>query len=693
MRDRFIIFAILNLVYILPLFSQLPDHQQVIEELIEELTVTDMPAADPTLIYDDLLFYVRHPIDINTAGADDFRNLHFLNELQISNLTEYRRLSGNFATVYELQYIDGFSQDDIRRLLPFISVGETTILPALSPSGVLKYGRHQYFLRFQQVVQEQRGFAPITDSALAAGPNSRYLGSPLKIYNRYQFNYRNQVQAGFVAEKDAGEEFFRGSNPRGFDYYTMHFQVNNVGKFRTVALGDFQTGFGQGLVLWSGLAFGKSSSTINIRKNPRGIQKYSSTDENMFMRGAGVTYRFSESTEGSLFVSRKKIDAGISHTDDDGRILEVSSLQNTGIHATPSQMAGKNVLGETILGGNISYNHRFFKLGATAVALEYDAVLNPPERLYNQFDFRGSRNINGGLDYQFSVGTVRFFGEGAVSSSGGTALLGGAMSNLGSRISVSALYRKYARDYHAYFSNGFRENTRTANEEGFYLGALVHPFRRFRLSAWFDFFSFPWLRYGAWAPSSGIEYFFQADFNQSRDLHMYLSFRHKSKPVNAPAGDTPVRQLYDAGTSRLRYHINYSVSSAFELRNRVELSQYNREALSPERGFLLYQDILYKPPKLPFSFAFRYAVFDTDSYNARLYAYENDILYAFSIPAYYDKGFRTYLLVQYSAGEVLDLWVRYAVTRLPGRESIGSGLNEISGDARSEIKAQLRLRF
>jgi hypothetical protein len=693
MRDSFIITAILIFFNILPLFSQVPDHQQVIEELIEELIVTDMPAGDLTLIYDDLLFYVRYPIDINTASADDLTKLYFLNELQISNLIEYRGLSGNFATVYELQYIEGFSQDDIRRMLPFISVGEITTLPVLSPSAALKYGRHQYFLRFQQVIQQQRGFAPITDSALAASPSSRYLGSPLKIYKRYQFNYRNQVLAGFVAEKDAGEEFFRGSNPLGFDYYTIHFQVNNVGKFRTIALGDFQTGFGQGLVLWSGLAFGKSANTVNTIKNPRGIQKYSSTDENLFMRGVGVTYRFSENTEGSLFVSRKKIDAGVSLTDEEGRILEVSYLQNTGLHATPSQMVGKNVLGETILGGNMSYNHRYFKLGATAVAIEYDAVLNPPERLYNQFDFRGSRNINGGLDYQFAVGKVRFFGEGAVSSSGGTALLGGAMSNLGSKISVSALYRKYARDYHAYFSNGFRENTCTANEEGFYLGALVHPFRRFRLSAWFDFFSFPWLRYSAWAPSSGIEYFLQADFNLSREMHMYLILRHKSKPVNAPAGDAPVRQLYDAGTSRLRYHINYSLSTAFEFRNRVEISKYSREDISPERGFMMYQDILYKPAKLPISLAFRYAVFETDTYNARLYAYENDILYAFSIPAYYDRGFRTYLLVQYSAGAVVDLWVRYALTRLPGRESIGTGLNEISGDARSEIKAQLRLRF
>ena len=301
--------------------------------------------------------------------------------------------------------------------------------------------------------------------------------------------------------------------------------------------------------------------------------------------------------------------------------------------------------------------------------------------------------MNGGLDYQFSAGPVRFFGEGAVSSSGGTALVTGGMANLSSKMSLSALYRNYARDYHAYFSNGFRENTRTANERGIYVGTVFHPTRRWKLSAYFDFFSFPWLRYGAWAPSSGSEYFFQVDFQYSRNLLMYLSFRHKDKPVNSPAGEGNLRKLYDSGIGRLRYHASYFISPVIELRSRAELSEYRLEDFSPERGWLLYQDILYKPRKLPLSLAFRFAVFETDSYNARFYAYENDVLYAFSIPAYFDNGGRTYLLARYSAGNVLDIWMRYALTRLPGRESMGSGLNEISGDRKSELKAQIRVRF
>ncbi len=673
--------------------AQNSQHHQLIEELIEELLVSDMSENDMNKIYDDLMFYLENPVNINTADADELAGLYFLDELQIHNLINYRHNYGKLMSIYELLYIRGFLPDDLRKITPFVTLFDPSRAHVISPFPDLRHGRHQLFLRFQQVLQQQKGFSPVSDSVLVRNPNSRYLGSPLKIYNRYQFDLGRRIQAGYVAEKDQGEEFFRGSNPYGFDYYSAHLQINDVGRFRTIALGDYQTAFGQGLVLSSGLSFGKSANVLNIRKNPQGIRKYSSTDENMFFRGAGITYRFTGNSEGSLFISRKKIDASISQTCSEGKILEVSSLRNTGLHATPSQIAGKNVLGETVLGGNITYNHELFKMGATLAATKYDALLNPPERVYNQFEFRGANNVTIGADYQFSLGTVRTFGEMAMSKSGGKALLAGATARLSPGMSISALYRNYSRDYHAYFSDGFRENTRTENERGFYLSSLLHLASGWRLSAYYDFFSFPWMRYGAYAPSSGSEYFVRLDFSYSRNTNMYLSFRQKNKPENSPAGDSHVRGLYDSGISRIRYHINYIVASSLELRNRLEFSLYNSEGIPSENGILLYQDILYKPGKMPLSVIFRYAVFETDSYNARFYAYENDVLYAFSIPAYYDRGYRTYILARYSAGDLLDIWVRFALTRLPDREVIGSGLNEIAGNTRSELKAQIRLRF
>jgi len=107
-----------------------------------------------------------------------------------------------------------------------------------------------------------------------------------------------------------------------------------------------------------------------------------------------------------------------------------------------------------------------------------------------------------------------------------------------------------------------------------------------------------------------------------------------------------------------------------------------------ETGYLVYQDVIYKPKSSPFSFSFRYGLFDTDSYSSRIYAYENDVLYSFSIPAYYNRGVRTYLTTRYQFRKGIDLWLRYAITYFENIDTIGSGLEEIECNHRSDIKIQ-----
>ena len=123
----------------------------------------------------------------------------------------------------------------------------------------------------------------------------------------------------------------------------------------------------------------------------------------------------------------------------------------------------------------------------------------------------------------------------------------------------------------------------------------------------------------------------------------------------------------------------------------MELSYYAKE--SGEKGWLALHDILFRPEALPLSFTFRYSMFDTDSYYSRIYTYEHDVLYAFSIPFWYGRGIRTYLNTHWQIGRHVDLWFKYALSWYPDRETISSGLNEISGHHRQDIALQMRVRF
>ena len=86
-------------------------------------------------------------------------------------------------------------------------------------------------------------------------------------------------------------------------------------------------------------------------------------------------------------------------------------------------------------------------------------------------------------------------------------------------------------------------------------------------------------------------------------------------------------------------------------------------------------------------------MFDTESYDSRIYTYEHDVLYAFSIPSWYGRGIRTYLNTRLDLGRHVDLWLKYALSWYPERETIGSGLNEIEGHRKSDLSFQLRVRF
>ncbi len=108
---------------------------------------------------------------------------------------------------------------------------------------------------------------------------------------------------------------------------------------------------------------------------------------------------------------------------------------------------------------------------------------------------------------------------------------------------------------------------------------------------------------------------------------------------------------------------------------------------------MIYQDIIYKPKNIPFSATMRYALFDTDDYDSRIYAFENDLLYEFSIPAFSNRGFRTYANLRYRVNRYLTAEFRVSKTYFNNRETVGSGLQEIDGNQRTDVKAQLRFKF
>ncbi len=684
----------LMLVLSLPSWAQqYKTGRQVIEDVVEKIASTTDEDLDYSEIAEDLEYYIEFPLNLNTATTDELEKLLMLNDFQIKSLLSYINKKGPMLTIYELQLIEGFTYPLIKSLLPFVNVQVDKKTESWNIKKGIKYGKNEIFFRTTSTLENPVGYENVSDSVRNEKPNNYYPGNKHRIYTKYKFNYKKKLQWGITAEKDPGEQFLAGEQKYGFDFYSAHLQIDDIGIFKTTVLGDYQVQLGQGLIMWSYLSNSKSAYVMDIRKKGQGLRKYSSTDENAYLRGAGTTLNF-KNLYFTVFGSHKEFDATLSGNDTlSNEDIYFSSADISGIHATTSQIAKKDAITETLAGSNLAWHAKKFKLGISGVAYQYDIPLQKDTKIYNQFDFQGAENFNLSADFQYMFKGIHFFGEAAVSKNGGTAILTGALMELAPQLSGVVLYRNYSIDYQTAYGNAFAEGSRVQNEKGFYLGVEMHPVKKFKIAAYYDFFKFPWLKQQASAPSSGNDYLIQVDFVPARTLSMYARLKQEIKQENGEFDEIGIAELTDTDKLSARYHINYSVSNKWKFRNRIEISRYSDDRKEYEYGYLIFQDIVCSPFKFPLAFSLRYAIFETESYDSRIYTYESDVLYAYSVPALYDKGTRAYLLCRYKLHSNLDLWIRYSQTWYANKKSIGSGLNEIPGNTKSEIKFQLRWKI
>ena len=652
-------------------------NNDLIEKIIENIAEQSDEELDYSNLLEEMNMLITNPISLNTADEKELKKLFILNQNQIASFIKYREGTGTIFSLYELQLIPGFSEELIRMIKPFISVTQN----AEREFDSKPKAQHKLLLKTEKTLEEEKAYT-------STNPNSKFLGSPWKYYTRYQYlSPKKKMTFGFTSEKDKGEPFFKGENSSGFDYYSGFFQYKLKGIIKQINIGDYQVKFGQGLNLWSGLSSGKSSLTTQNANKSQGIKSYKSTNENQFFRGASLLLTPIKNSELAVFASYLNKDASLNS---DSIETSVSSIVNTGFHRNLNEFDKKHQLNERVLGSYFYLNLKKVELGISYLQSEYSLQILPENKAYNQYRFKGTKNQNISLTYQTQYQSIHLFGEVAQSKSGGRAFIQGANIQAHSRLNLELIYRKYDPDYHAFFSSAFSEQSSNQNEEGFYFGAEFHPIPKWTIKAYYDQFQFPWLKYTANAPSNGHEYFSQLEFTPNSSTSIYFRYKQENKPVNNSS--EIIKGLTIQKKNQYRLHLSTRLDDNWEIRNRIEIAQY-KKAGSKESGYLLYQDIRYQFSEKPISMNLRFALFDTDSFNSRIYAYENDILYAYSVPAYYLQGSRFYFNFNWKINRNCKIYLKYAQTKYANLTKIGSGNSEIDGNKKSEIKLLLKLRL
>jgi len=653
--------------FLLPFFCLA--QQKIKQEIIEKrvMMLLDQSSGEIEFdeqLYDRLEYYFDHRIDLNTSSKETLKELAILNDHQVMNLLIHIEKYGKLISIHELQAIKGFDLETITLLEPFVTVKSKNKYGPKDLREKIAQGEHDIFLRQIGFLQKSR--------------NSSYNGSSHRYYLRYRFNASNAVRWGITAEKDPGEGFFTEQQKKGFDFYSAHLMVKEIGKVEKLLIGDYDLKFGQGLTIWSGYSFNNSESIIDQKRNNIGLLPHISSEENNFLRGVASTIGLGK-LKFSAFVSDKKIDANVNTG-------LITSFPSSGLHRTASELSNKKAVKERIVGLRTEFNTKSLELGITILNVNYNRLVAESDELYKFHSFSGNQFQKTGLDYNWLYRNTNFYGEFSLSQ-GGISYLNGCHALLTPQLSFSSTVRSFSNSFIAEKTNTASNWLSPAGEQGIYVGLEYKLIKKITISAYLDQFRNRWLKYNLSGLGKGQLQYFGVRYRLNRNTKIDLSFIKRIKPQNVRI--TTIPSIHEIESQKLRLNLKYVVSPSWSFANRLECHFFNKT----ERGFMMYQDLNYKSKSGKVSFSVRYAIFDTPSFNSAIYAYEKDVLYAYQFPPYFNSGSRIYGLGRFKLTPKMTIWVKYSNWFYLGQEVYKAGVEWRNGNQKSELKIQARIRI
>jgi len=639
-------------------------------------------------ILEDLYRLSLDPININDTLADLtlIHQYNLLTPLQTDEVKKYIRTHGSLLTVKELYAVPFITIEQANKVTPYLTT-TNQIKSKLTIGEQLRNSRGSLVLRNQYLVEQQRGFRD-TD-----GSGARFAGDRNRLYFKYRQQYKDKISFGLLGDKDSGESLFSGSNSQGFDFYSGHLYYKPENSIISQAMvGDFEVKIGQGLVQWNGFALGKGSDASAVfLKGPR-IRPYTSANEFNYLRGGSTELRLSNKFKTQLWYSNKRVDANVNQLDTlDNDLVAVTSLQISGLHRTEGEIENERSVNEQVVGANIDYEGSWFTVGVLAQNRTLSDSLSFSNSDFQRFNERGTDFQHASIHYSGLKSNLYFFGETAYSSNNAFATTNGIQRFFDSGLKATVLYRNFQPEYQSLYASSLSENTNVTNEEAVYVGMTYSPAKDIKIQTYFDRFWFPFNRSRVDRPSGGTEWFLRAEYF-ANSTEFEFRTRIENKDADQVGNTTPNNFITNQKRISNRLEVRHRPTNRLYLKTRVAHSAFETET-KDENGFLIFQDIVYTLRKEPIKLYGRLAAYNTPSFDSRIFAYENDLLYNFSVPAHFGEGVRWYAMTSYQPARAIKLWLKGSQTVLSNTETISSGNSEIEGNTRTDIRFQVQWKF
>jgi len=592
---------------------------QTLEDIILDIynAASEFSETDYEQLQTDLYALHDAPIDLNHTSDEELARLYFLSPRQIDDILAYADRHP-FESLYELRLIHSLADYDIRNLLPFVQIAENREAEntnnKMYAREVFAHAKHELVVR------------------LDARNIESFEGSdPMYVQGRYRFDFQRRVTFGAQLRRPAGGE------AKDLQY-GAYLQLRNIGHMHSLVAGNFQASFGQGLVFAPAFHSGKSSYVASAGQTREGLRYYSSVD-GAALHGIGATCRWNwgKATR-----------------------LDVSALYSMS-HANDSTW-------RHVLGANLTLRHKRLEVQLTAAEKLWSDSIRPYNNAaYNQHYFRGYNQAVIGASFRYNHGWFDLFGEVATAQNEkwGLGTIVGSRFYPTDGVSLVALYRYYSPYFDNALGYAFSETSRLGDENGGYLGFEVTRLRKWRFSGYADVFYFSGVKYGIpQAGTIGYDVLGEAKYSVISNQHSAIgaSLRLRARKKGTTSTYSARFQFdWSKGEWSLRTTADYNQSPITKNEvNRAPVAENNQSPLP--YGVSLAQDIAYTFSHLPLALRLRTQFFDARNWDNRIYLYEHDVLYAFSIPASYGLGGRAYLCLKWQAHPHIALYCRLSET-------------------------------
>ncbi len=647
-----------------------------------------MAERDDELSIEDeamLLYPGVNRIAINDVTEEALLSTGIMTLQQAKALLNHIHYYGKIISKYELQAVEGWDMDLIRKIIPMVS-----FQPVQGQEGWKEKwlkGSNMLLVKYGNTLERKAGVLP--DSS---GKDKAFNGDQSKLLIRYRYNFRNRIQYGFLMEKDAGEKVLPGGLNL-FDHQSAYVSIADPFKFcNRLIFGDYTVNLGQGLIQWQGFGFGVGSGAMNIKKNGTVIKPYTSSGEINFYRGLATAFN-TKRTKHVFFFSTRNIDASM---DED----TIRSLPASGLHRTASELEQRKSAHLIVMGMHHEFSIGKLELGANAVDYRFSEPYVKKPEPYNRFALNDDNWRNYSINYSITRHNLHLFGEMAMDKRFAFAQLHGLVASLHKHLDASVLFRKISPRFQSLYARSFTQNTSVNNETGIYV-SIAARWKKITMEGYSDLFYFPWLKYRVDQPSHGSAFALLLQWMPRKNLKASLRIRREYRQVNSNNNLSNTHGLMDIE--------NYSARAGMEIKNdpwlfrfRMEQRWYkDKNVLS--NGFLCFAEAHFNAGiKQPFKGNFRIQYFEVDDFNARIYAFENDVQYGFSVPFFSETGYRYYFALRYAPGHELlrkfikdrqlQLSCKWSQSFFPFEMVTGSGPDLVQSNRRSDIQLQLLIQ-